>query len=214
MSDQAARRPWDMMEGEKPTHYAIFQAYLAMRPAKRSIRGAQEGLGVRKRHTYNVARTWKWIERAEAYDRSLREQRDAEQRDFVDGQGARERELAIKTLDLAEANVEMVAEKVQEAKEKGDGAFVDPKMVKEAVQAAKIANEVFRTAANLPQQIRETRNTGENTLHVELHQALMEGAPKQLEPPSADALGFDVKFTKEKSDGHDGRTEDTDTEAD
>jgi hypothetical protein len=102
--ERSIRFPWECQEGEAPALYAIFSAYLSTSP--RSVRkaiGAVRGRTPRFRpgHISRAARSWRWVERAAAFDEHVA----AEQRAAFDRLRKKAREERLARLEALSVQV-------------------------------------------------------------------------------------------------------------
>lgn len=64
--------PWDQLPGEPDREYARFVEYLGMRDRRQSK--AALSLGISERLVKKVRAQWRWVERADAYDKAQAQQ--------------------------------------------------------------------------------------------------------------------------------------------
>lgn len=64
--------PWEQLPDEPDRDYARFVTYLGMRDRRQSR--ASVALGLSEPHLKVIRRQWRWIERADAYDKAQAEQ--------------------------------------------------------------------------------------------------------------------------------------------
>lgn len=64
--------PWEQLPGEPDRDYARFLTYLGMRDRRQSKAAVR--IGMSEQHLKEIRASWRWIERADAYDKAQAEQ--------------------------------------------------------------------------------------------------------------------------------------------
>jgi hypothetical protein len=141
-------KPWERQEGESAEAFAAAEAYFVL-GAGRSLAKVGQKWGKSRSLLERWSQEWRWVERAEAYDRRMARV----------AQRARERALVEETEKWARRRDEIrerewrIAEAMQELGEKilkDEGAFSGDYKLGDAVTLLRRASELARLAAEMP----------------------------------------------------------------
>jgi hypothetical protein len=152
---------WEKLPGESGAAYAAFCAYRDFGP-ERSIRKAvekHEASSVKQGKRYRMWLSWsmqfKWVKRAEDYDRYLDRLKQAELRKTIEARGEAHREVTKKMLQVVNKKLDMM-----------NPADLSQGMVTEWVQTAvKTEREIFGLTAG--KEKTETGKPGNITFTAE-----------------------------------------------
>jgi hypothetical protein len=164
------KQPWDRQPGEPNLWYDRFERF-RLAGVSRSILSLYNAERKQKDkptastqpHPWNTtAATWRWRERAEAWDEHLREQKRREDQEKRDKELAKVRELRRTTVESMQALLGHVTTYQYEDARKQGKPHLDPKTLRELAQAMAIIFKESRLEFGEPTDITDVTSGGKS----------------------------------------------------
>jgi len=177
------REPWERQPAERIPYYRWFQIYLELdtsrkeRSIKEAWRQANRSTSVGVTIFGHVAKVWRWIERAEAWDEFVFRTKRNEYLKTIELMSARQARRGVITASVGAAIIRAFAEKFRETKT-ALGLDELRKLLRPALEALEIGQREERLARGFQRSITQPPVEGEDAFSAVLDSLDLESSPE------------------------------------